>query len=113
MSLKEIVGLDGVELGADGKVRFPVSYTRPRMQHRELGCKTYLQGCTTSLQFCQCADRDRKSVTQQRPGRRSRSICISLLTLFLDDCAILIHEHTPTFQGGVMMVRLSVNWRCW
>lgn len=25
MSLKEIIGLDGVELGADGKVRFPVS----------------------------------------------------------------------------------------
>lgn len=33
MSLKEMVGLDGVELGADGKVRFPVSDTRPRIQH--------------------------------------------------------------------------------
>lgn len=30
-------------------------------------------------------------------------MCISLLTLFTDDCAILTHEHTSTFQDGVMV----------
>lgn len=38
MSLKEIIGLEGVELGADGKVRFPSSGTaaasRPRVQRQ-------------------------------------------------------------------------------
>lgn len=49
MSLKEIIGLDGVELGADGKVRFLVSEILPLVQGpgcrgRELEPKTYLQG---------------------------------------------------------------------
>lgn len=38
MSLKEIIGLEGVELGADGKVRFPGSETadtsRPIVQRQ-------------------------------------------------------------------------------
>lgn len=48
MSLKEIIGLEGVELGADGKVRSPLPellqiVQGPGCKGKELDLQTYLR----------------------------------------------------------------------